>query len=102
MTISALGDQPLSTVARWVSSPGERGTYNILSDCILTLVLCVWTSVHLNIPKTSHHESRKRDASQSDGGEGESGGSFPWKKFKYVILSLIMPEVVCIVSLRNP
>ena len=41
MGISALGDQPLSTAARWISSPDERGTFNVLSDCILTLVLCV-------------------------------------------------------------
>jgi hypothetical protein len=85
MGISALGDQPLSTAARWISSPDERGTFNVLSDCILTLVLCVWTAIHLNIP---------RGSDGADDGIESKGFSFPWKKVKYVVLALIMPEVV--------
>ena len=38
-----------STVA-WVSSPNGRGTFDLLQSCVLTLVLCVWTAMHLNIP----------------------------------------------------
>lgn len=33
----------------WVSTPGNRGTLNILFSCVITLVLCVWTTVHVNI-----------------------------------------------------
>ncbi|KAK0390064.1 hypothetical protein NLU13_3637 [Sarocladium strictum] len=100
MTISALGDQPLSTVARWVSSPDERGTFNVLSDCILTLVLCVWTAIHLNIPKAREAggSSRKR---HRDVAEDDDGPSFLWKKVKYVVLALIMPEVVAAIAFNQ-
>ncbi|KAK3345005.1 hypothetical protein B0H65DRAFT_573650, partial [Neurospora tetraspora] len=35
---------------RWVTEPDIRGTFSILSTCIVTLVLCVWTAIHLNVP----------------------------------------------------
>jgi hypothetical protein len=35
----------------WHSEPRGRGTWGILSTCLLTLGLCVWTALHLNIPK---------------------------------------------------
>lgn len=34
----------------WVSEPNGRGTWNILSTCVLTIVLCCWTSMCPNIP----------------------------------------------------
>lgn len=40
-----------STDARlgWVSSPDGRGTIDIIWGCILTIFLCVWTVLTLNI-----------------------------------------------------
>lgn len=38
----------------WVSSPNGRGTFDIIWGCLLTIFLCTWTSLHLNIP--SLHE----------------------------------------------
>lgn len=35
---------------KWAADPATRGTLNILSTCIITLLLCVWSSVHLNLP----------------------------------------------------
>ena len=34
----------------WVPQNGGRGTFDILSACILTIFLCCWTSVCVNIP----------------------------------------------------
>ena len=34
----------------WQRSDQARGTYDILSTCILTMLLCVWNAVHLNVP----------------------------------------------------
>ncbi|KAF8460162.1 hypothetical protein BDZ91DRAFT_664725, partial [Kalaharituber pfeilii] len=31
-----------------------RGTFDVLTSCILTLVLCVWTAVHPDIPSQTH------------------------------------------------
>lgn len=41
-----------STGRTWVSDPDPsyRSTYNILSLCITTLVICVWSAIHLDIP----------------------------------------------------
>ena len=36
--------------ATWVASPQGRGTWDILSTCIITLGLCVFSAIHLNIP----------------------------------------------------
>jgi hypothetical protein len=37
--------------ASWHPEPTFRGTYAILSNCIVTIGLCVWTTLHLNIPE---------------------------------------------------
>jgi hypothetical protein len=34
----------------WVSSPNGRGTIDILSSCLFTVLLCTWTALHLNLP----------------------------------------------------
>lgn len=100
MAVSALGDQPLNEAARWVDSPNERGTFNIISNCILTLVLCVWTSIHLNIPAIQDRASPGRLPNVYR--EEKVDVPFSWKKIKYVILALIMPEVVSLISLEKP
>ncbi|KAJ7200454.1 hypothetical protein C8J57DRAFT_441424 [Mycena rebaudengoi] len=35
----------------WADEPDARGTYSLVSSCIFTLALCVWTAIHLNIPE---------------------------------------------------
>jgi hypothetical protein len=35
----------------WKPEPLFRGTFSILSSSLLTMILCVWTAVHLNIPE---------------------------------------------------
>ena len=39
-----------TNIVHWKSNCTTRGTFDILSTCIITLVLCVWTAVHLNVP----------------------------------------------------
>ncbi|KAF8460163.1 hypothetical protein BDZ91DRAFT_664718 [Kalaharituber pfeilii] len=34
----------------WVDIPTRRGTFELLISCVLTLVLCVWTAVHPDVP----------------------------------------------------
>ena len=60
----------------WVPDPDNRGTWSLLYSCVFTLVLCVWTAIHLNVP--SYHESQ---ISQ-------------WlRKLKWVVLAVIAPEL---------
>lgn len=63
-------------IVHWKPNPNSRGTFNILTTCLITLLLCVWTAVHLNISPP---------------------GSF-WRPFLrkvgWLILALLAPEVV--------
>ncbi|KAK5654553.1 hypothetical protein OQA88_7182 [Cercophora sp. LCS_1] len=36
---------------RWHSGPNERGTFQLLTECVITMALCVYTAVHLNVPE---------------------------------------------------
>ncbi|KAF2800696.1 hypothetical protein K505DRAFT_412747 [Melanomma pulvis-pyrius CBS 109.77] len=48
------GTAPENLTAKWQPEPTFRGTYSILSSCLLTMGLCIWTAVHLNIPEHGH------------------------------------------------
>ena len=61
----------------WASAPGVRGTSQILWSCILTLVACVYTALHLNVPP--HNEGQWQ---------------FLWRKIKWVAIALFAPEIV--------
>lgn len=37
-------------IREWVPQPQTRGTADILYTCVVTIVLCVFTAVHLNLP----------------------------------------------------
>ncbi|KAI4629256.1 uncharacterized protein J4E87_003518 [Alternaria ethzedia] len=41
----------------WVSSPNERGTIDILWSCIVTVFLCSWSSLFLNVPDKNDFRS---------------------------------------------
>ena len=63
---------------QWVPDPSSsRGTWTILSTCIITLTLCVYTSLHLNVP--AHRSTVK---------------STIFMKAKYVIFGLLAPELI--------
>ena len=34
----------------WVADPDGRGTFSLIVSCLLTLSLCVWSAIHLNVP----------------------------------------------------
>jgi hypothetical protein len=38
----------------WVSQPQGRGTLDILVSCGITIFLCIWTSVCVNVPAPGH------------------------------------------------
>ncbi|CAG5144639.1 uncharacterized protein ALTATR162_LOCUS1580 [Alternaria atra] len=57
------GSPKHNATGEWRGGPNERGTFDILSTCLITLILCVWTALHLNIPdhgKTSVTHMAKR------------------------------------------
>ncbi|KAK3348963.1 hypothetical protein B0T25DRAFT_481303 [Lasiosphaeria hispida] len=42
----------------WQPEPAGRGTYGLVLSCVITMVLCVWTAVHLNIPEHQDQHSK--------------------------------------------
>ncbi|KAK2877848.1 hypothetical protein FQN49_001141 [Arthroderma sp. PD_2] len=38
----------------WVSSPNGRGTLDIVSSCVVTIILCGWSSICVNVPSPKH------------------------------------------------
>jgi len=70
------GNQTANQTATWHPEPHGRGTFGLLSSCITTLVLCVYTAVHLNIPE-----------------HGKEPQQY-FRKIGWVVLGLLAPEIV--------
>ena len=62
--------------ASWVPGQGYRGTMEILTSCILTIVACIYTVIHLNVPTKN--------------------GTWPRlvQKIKWTMTGLLAPELV--------
>lgn len=66
----------------WTPEPHRRGSFGILSSCIVTISLCVWTALHLNIP---HYSDPKRHWFTK---------RLMWRKLGWLCLGLLAPEMV--------
>ena len=60
----------------WHPEATQRGTFGILSSCLITMSLCIWTAVHLNLPE------HKKESQQV------------YRKALWLALGLFAPEVV--------
>ncbi|KAH8726746.1 hypothetical protein GQ44DRAFT_679203 [Phaeosphaeriaceae sp. PMI808] len=79
------GTAPANGTAFWKSGPNERGTLNILTICIITLLLCAYTSLHLDIPK-----------------HGKAGWTHQgWRRFLWVVAGLSAPEFVAFIACQQ-
>ena len=76
MALSSLVFGNDTNIVHWKDSPTARGTFDILSSCIITLVLCVWTAVHLNVAPP------------------EKYWRFLLRKTGWLLLALLAPEMV--------
>ncbi|KAF8252560.1 hypothetical protein K440DRAFT_644749 [Wilcoxina mikolae CBS 423.85] len=76
----SLGNQTTllhNSAPSWVPEPRYRGTWGILYSCTLTLVLCVYNSLHLNVSA-----------------ENESRFSRYLRGIKWALTALVVPEAV--------
>lgn len=71
---SAEGDAPLTG---WYEPPNERGTWDIIVSCVLTLTICVWSALHLNVP-TEESKLAERN----------------YRRARWIALGLFAPELV--------
>ena len=67
----------------WKPEPTVRGSWDIVSSCVITISLCAWTALHLNVP------------------EHGSAGRQWMRKTKWLGLGLAAPEMVVYVAWRQ-
>lgn len=67
---------PVAEVA-WHSAPNERGTWDLIVSCVLTLMICVYSALHFNVPI---QQSKLRDRNI--------------RRLRWVLLGILAPEVV--------
>ena len=68
-----------STIS-WKSDPDYRGTFSILTTCLSTLFICVWSAVHDDVPK------------------GKRRIDVLLRRIGWLVLGLIAPEVLLYIS----
>ncbi|KAK3376814.1 hypothetical protein B0T24DRAFT_719095 [Lasiosphaeria ovina] len=73
---SALG-QPGPRTTGWRTEPDGRGTSSLVVSCIVTLTLCVWSALHLNVPPRDRGLRRRA-----------------LDKAKWVLYGIFAPELV--------
>ena len=88
------GDPSPEPKLAWHGEPNYRGTFGILSSCIITLGLCVWTAVHLNIPA---HEATVYRAYDPRGLISVQ----KWRKLGWVLMGMLAPEMVSALTTSN-
>lgn len=70
------GNGTIAPPVNWQPDASTRGTTDILSTCLITLGLCLWSALHLNIPQ--HGKSSRQK----------------WYKCGWLVLGLLAPEMV--------
>lgn len=86
----------------WEPQPERRGTFSIISSCFVTLALCTWKIVHLNLPGTCPDESLpwtawfKKDKTKSMRHRLVHifGGHQITRQIGWLLIGLFAPELV--------
>lgn len=74
--LDPFGNTTILPPKQWHSEPQFRGTFHILSSCTITMSLCIWTLLHLNLP--GHKERHLHIL----------------RKLCWMVLGLLAPELV--------
>lgn len=72
------------TLVGFQQEPNGRGTLTILFSCVLTLSLCVWSALHLDVPK-----------------QGESAWVLKSRYLRWSVVGLLGPELLIWVAWRQ-
>lgn len=68
----------------YVSDPNGRGTASLVISCLLTLILCVWSALHLNVPQ-----------------QGETAFQSLLVSTRWIIAGVYAPELVVFTAWRQ-
>ncbi|KAK0667508.1 hypothetical protein QBC41DRAFT_338351 [Cercophora samala] len=72
-------DDTASEKVGWQSEPDGRGTFSLVFSCVVTLTLCVFSALHLNVPPESRSNSFRLQFID---------------KAKWVVYGIFAPELV--------
>src|ERR1700712_543806 len=100
--ISLFGNET-AAAPKWHAESNQRGTFSILSSCLATLALCVWSAIHINIVPNHNDEHDPLRTPKTKRGYFRIFSDaclwiFPrqtWIKIGWVFLAIFAPEVVC-------
>ena len=73
---SVFGKETTISPPNWQHEPNTRGTWTIISTCLMTLSLCLWTALHLNVPELNGKRSQR------------------CRKLGWLLIGLLAPEMV--------
>ena len=73
-----------SETVGWQPDPDGRGTFTLVSNCILTLIICVYSAMHLNVPP-----------------RGESVPNFWLRNIRWALLGILGPELVVFIAWKQ-
>ena len=62
-------------VQGWIGSPTSRGTFDILSSCLVAILASTWTILHLNVPAANDSKTKKF-----------------FRKLKWMCFTIMFPE----------
>ena len=68
----------------WQSDPNGRGTFTLVSSCIFTLTICVYSAMHLNVPPRE-----------------ESAIQFWLRNIRWGLLGIFGPELVVFIAWKQ-
>ena len=68
----------------WMGEPKQRGTFGIMSLCFSTLIICIWSTLHFNVPTKRYTVTRR----------------FFIQVF-WMILALLAPEVLLFLAINE-
>ncbi|EXJ55963.1 hypothetical protein A1O7_08894 [Cladophialophora yegresii CBS 114405] len=74
--------QKSTTIRGWVAQPNGRGTFDLLVSCAVTVFLCGWSSICVNVPASE-----------------QSKWDIFWDKWHLFCLSMLGPEFVFMLAL---
>ena len=50
---------PSNPPYNWMGEPRQRGTFGIISLCFSTMVICIWCTLHFNVPTRRYTVTRR-------------------------------------------
>ncbi len=85
----------------WQQEPRARGTFRLVLSCLITLSLCVWTAIHLNIVRFTLQATILRLTQITQPKQHTSASGHYMRKTRWVLIGLFAPEMVVYVAWRQ-